>query len=60
MKDPMINENIVKHNWQFIFYQELEDFFNKRAKKINLKDFEKLFKLPKETKQVQNSLNIYL
>lgn len=60
MKDPMINENIKKDNWQFIFYQELEDFFNKKDKKINLNEFEKLFKIPKETKQTQNSLNLYL
>ncbi len=57
MKDPMINENITKQNWKFMFYQDLEEFFNKN-KKFNLNDFEKLFRLPKETKQ--NSLNIYL
>lgn len=60
MKDPMINENVIKNNWQFIFYQDLEKFFNKQTKKINILEFEKLFKIPKETKQTQNSLNLYL
>jgi hypothetical protein len=61
MKDPMMHENIIKYQWQFIFYQDLENFFNKKKnKKISLNDFEKLFKIPKEKKQAQNSLNIYL
>ncbi|MEW6295498.1 MAG: DNA methyltransferase [Candidatus Diapherotrites archaeon] len=60
MKDPMINENIVKQDWRFIFYQDLENFFNKKHKKFSLSDFEKLFKLPKETKEVQKSLKLYL
>ncbi len=60
MKDPMINENIVKHNWKFIFYQDLEGFFNKRSKKTDLKGLEKLLRLPKESKQIQNSINDYL
>ena len=60
IKDPMIGDNITKNNWQFIFYQDLERFTNKQNKKPILKEFEKLFKLPKETKQVQNSLSIYL
>ncbi len=55
----MMNENIIKYNWQFIFYQDLEEFFKIKGK-INLGRFEKLFKLPKEAKQTQNSLNVYL
>ncbi len=71
IKDPMINENITKQNWQFIFYQDLENFFNR--KNINMSDFEKprgacsitegfekLFKCPKEAREKQNSLNFYL
>ncbi len=61
VKDPMINENISKYSWQFIFYQDLENCFEKRGKKGVLTEFEKLFKQPKETtKKVQNSLTLYL
>ena len=61
MKDPMINENIVKSEWKFIFYQDLEKFSSKQSKKINLGEFEKLFKLPKETITAkQNNLGLYL
>ncbi len=61
MKEPMLNENIIKNNWKFIFYKDVKQFFekNKRSKKINLDDIGKLFKMPKEARQVQNSLNIY-
>ncbi len=59
-KDPMLNDNITKNEWKFIFYQDLEKFSGKQSKKIDLKEFEGLFKLPKETKQAQNSINLYL
>lgn len=62
MKEPMLNENIIKNNWKFLFYKNIENFFekNKKTKKIELDNFEKLFKLPKEARQTQNSLNIYV
>lgn len=62
MKEPILNEAIIKNNWKFIFYKDIKQFFekNKRSKKINSRDFEKLFKLPKEARQVQNSLSMYL
>jgi len=60
MRDPMIYENIKRYNWRFIFYQDLEDFFGKKSKTINQKELEKLFKLPKEGKQIQNSITLYL
>lgn len=62
MKEPMLNESITKNNWKFLFYRDIKRFFEKssRSKKINLDNFEKSFKLPKEARQVQNSLGIYL
>ncbi len=62
MNEPILNENIIKNNWKFVFYKDVKQFFekNKRSKKINLHDFEKLFKLPKEARQIQNSLSVYL
>lgn len=62
MREPILNENITKNNWKFMFYKDLKHFFekNKSAKQLELDDFEKLFKLPKEAKETQNSLNIYL
>jgi hypothetical protein len=60
MKDPMLNENVIKNNWKFLFYRDLKNFFekNKKSKKIDLSDFEKLFKLPQEARPIQNSLDI--
>ena len=62
MKEPMLNESITKNNWKFLFYRDVKRFFDKSSKseKIDLDNFEKSFKLPKEAGQVQNSLNIYL
>lgn len=63
MKEPMLNENIVKNNWKFVFYKDIKQFFekNKKSKKIDFDDFEKLFKMPSEAKQSQqNSLDVYL
>ena len=57
MKEPMLNENIIKNNWKFLFYSDVKNFFEKtkKSKKIDLGDFEKLFKLPKEARQTQSS-----
>lgn len=62
MKDPMLRENIASNNWKFIFYGEVRAYFeqSKRRKKIELKDFEKLFKLPRETRHIQNSLDLFI
>ncbi len=62
MREPILNENIIKNNWKFIFYKDVKHFYekNKRSKKIDLHDFEKLFKLPQEARQIQNSLKMYL
>jgi len=60
MKDPMLNENVKKNDWRFIFYQDLEKFANQSKKKINLSEFEGLFKIPKETKQNQSSLKEFI
>jgi hypothetical protein len=57
MKEPMLKENIIKNNWKFLFYKDIKNYFekNKKSKKIDLGDFEKLFKLPKEARQTQSS-----
>jgi len=62
MKEPMLTESITKNNWKFLFYKDVISFFNKnkKSKKIDLNEFEKLFKFPKEARQVQNSLNAYM
>ena len=40
MRVPMLNENIVKNNWEFIFYKDIKQFFekNKRSKKNGYKN----------------------
>ena len=62
MKEPMLNESIKNNNWKFVFYKDIKRFFerNEKNKKIELDEFEKSFKLPKEAKPVQNSLHLYL
>ena len=62
MKEPLLNENVNNYKWKFMFYKEVEELFNqsKSRKGIEKKDIEKLFKLPKESRQNQNSLNLYL
>ena len=63
IKDPMINENIIKNEWKFIFYQDLEKFYNNnnRKKEISTGSFDKIFRMPKnDSEQKQNSLSIYL
>ncbi len=63
IKDPMVNENIIKNEWKFIFYQDLEKLFNenKSKKEISTDSFEKIFRMPmKETSPKQNSLDLYL
>ncbi len=58
LKEPMLSERITKSNWKFVFYRDVEKFFeqNSKKRKIDLNDFEKLFKLPQEAKQLQDSL----
>ncbi len=63
LEEPMIKENIVKNNWHFVFYNDLEKFFNQNTKKekILIDEFDKLFRMPKkDIEKKQNSLNIYL
>lgn len=61
MIDPMLNENITKFEWKFIFYKDLENFFIKGSKKdTDIKEFDSLFKTPKEPKINQNSLKAYV
>ena len=63
LEEPMIKENIIKNNWHFVFYNDLEKFFNQSGKKerMSIDDFDKVFRMPKkETKKEQNSLNLYL
>ncbi|MBU2639015.1 MAG: hypothetical protein KJ955_08635 [Nanoarchaeota archaeon] len=58
MKDPMIAENVQKFDWKFLFYRDIEDLSAK--KKDVLTEMEKLFKIPKENAQTQDSLKKYL
>ncbi len=61
MKDPMIGENVIKHNWKFIFYQDLEEFFNKNKgkKKIDFNELENLIREPEFKIEKQENLNSF-
>jgi hypothetical protein len=62
MKEPILNEKIKQYEWKFMFYKDVENLFKqlKTRKGIEKKDVEKLFKMPEEARQTQNSLKIYL
>ena len=62
MIDPILNENVVKFGWKFVFYDDLEQFYIKisRKKEISLDEFDSLLKILKENKQNQNSLRHYV
>ena len=59
LEEPILKEGVIKDKWSFIFYDDLEKFFNR--KKISKEEFDKLARMPKkESGQKQNSLNVYL
>jgi hypothetical protein len=63
LEEPILKESLVKDNWHFIFYNDLEKFYdnNNRKKEISIDSFEKVFRMPKkESEQIQNSLKTYL
>src|SRR3989338_4301219 len=63
LEEPILKESLIRDNWQFIFYNDLERFYNNnnRKKEISTDSFDKIFRMPeKEIVQKQNSLNIYL
>ncbi len=63
LEEPILKESLMRDNWQFIFYNDLERFFNnnKRKKEILIEAFDKIFRMPKkDTEQKQNSLHLYL
>ncbi len=63
LEEPLLKESLIKDNWNFIFYNDLEKFFNSygRKKSIAIDIFNKIFRMPKkEIEQKQSSLNLYL
>ncbi len=59
LEEPILKEGVIKDKWSFIFYDDLEKFFN--IKKISKEEFDKLARMPKkESGQKQNSLSVYL
>jgi 16S rRNA G966 N2-methylase RsmD len=62
MKEPLLGDRIVKDNWKFIFYKDVKRYFDKckQTKKIDIKEFEKLFKIPKERKENQTHLKTFV
>ena len=63
LEEPILKESLVKDNWKFIFYNDLERFYNesKRKNEISVDSFDRIFRMPKkESEHKQNSLSIYL
>ena len=48
LEQPLLRENVEKHNWNFIRYNDLEDLFNtKIKKKIDEQAIENIARMPK-------------
>ena len=63
LEEPILKESLIRDNWQFIFYNDLERFYNNnnRKKEISTDSFDKIFRMPKnDSEQKQNSLSVYL
>lgn len=50
LSEPIFKERLEEYKWQFIFYSNLEKYFNKNKskEKIYLNEFSKLFQMPKK------------
>jgi len=61
LNEPLIKDSLKKDKWGFIFYNDLEEFFdkNKRRKEIDVGKFDKLSKQPKLNNQKQANLAEY-
>lgn len=63
LEEPILKDSLIQDKWQFIFYDDLEKFYNsnKNKKEIQADSFDRIFRMPnKESEQTQNSLNLYL
>jgi len=63
LEEPILKESLVMDNWNFVFYNDLEKFYNNNncKKEISTEIFDKIFRMPKnDAEHTQNSLNIYL
>ena len=63
LEEPILKESLEKDGWKFIFYDDLESFYDKNGgkKKITAEEFDKMSRLPKkESAQKQNHLTEYL
>ena len=63
LEEPILKESLTRDNWKFVFYNDLEKFFNKNKskKEISTASFDGIFRMPKiEEEHKQNSLSLYL
>jgi hypothetical protein len=52
MREPVIDERIRKDNWNFIWYDDFENFYVKKQKeqRFDASEIEKLNKMPQYTR----------
>ena len=62
ISEPMLKEKVDEYGWRFIFYDTLKSFYeqNKRKKKIELSEFEKLAGIPKSKLRKQQTIQEFL
>lgn len=61
ISEPMLKEEVEEYGWQFTFYDTLRTFYeeNKRKKRINLSEFEKISQKPQLPKKTIETLEIF-
>ncbi len=62
LNEPIFKDRLLEYNWQFIYYNDLEKFYNKHKKteKIVINEFNKLFQIPQKSKKsIQKSLDTF-
>lgn len=60
LNEPLLMESVEKDSWQFMFYKDIEEYFEKtrRKKKLEIKDIENLARSPKQRDTKQFTLEI--
>lgn len=62
ISEPIFKDRLSEYKWEFIYYRDLEKFFNRHKKKgsVVLNEFIKIFQIPKKQRtSVQKSIDVF-